>query len=334
MASSPENVDCSARSGGVRARSARGAAKIFSAVLCAAAVALALPTLASASYGWPIKPFDREHPVRGQLNDPRMNGSDFYSSSSHTFHFGLDIAVPDGTAVYAVAPGFVHYLSSDAITVHGYQGVSTFAYWHVRPIVKNGKKVKLHALLGYVEPGRGHVHFGEKRGGCYVNPLRRGALTPYSDTTAPTIASLSYYDGTYHELEGATISATVGLTVNAFDRPQLRSTWPWAVVTPAWIGWQLVAASGQAISSGHWDLGSTLCSINPFGVFAPGTSKNSSYGAGAYNYWLGAQWDTSRVANGTYSLFVTVANVRGNKTTKIVSFSVANDPATVTTPSL
>ena len=121
----------------------------------------------------------------------------------------------------------------------------------------------------------------------------------------------------------------MGLTVNAFDRPQLASTWPWAVVTPARIGWQLSSASGQKITSGHWDLGSTLCLINPLGVFAPGTSKNSSYGAGAYNYWLGGQWDTSRVPNGTYSLLVTVADVRGNKTTKNVSFVVANNPPTV-----
>src|ERR1035437_8939983 len=131
---------------------APNAARILAAILVATGVALALPGLAGASYGWPIKPFGQEHPVRGQLNDPRMNGLDFYSSSSHTFHFGIDIAAPDGTAVYAVAPGRVYYLSPSAVAVRG-DGVSNFAYWHIDPVVKNGKSMKLHALLGYILPG-------------------------------------------------------------------------------------------------------------------------------------------------------------------------------------
>ena len=279
---------------------ALNAKRILAVILGAAAVALALPALASASYGWPVKPFDQEHPIRGQLNDPRMNSPVFYSSSSHTFHFGVDIAAPDGTAVYAVAPGRVHYVNPSDISVRGSKGRSNFAYWHIRPIVKNGKSVRLHALLGYIEPGRGHVHFAENRNGHYVNPLRRGGLMPYTDTTQPTIASLSYYDGTYHDLTNAMVSATVKLTVNAFDTPQLVSNWPWAVVTPAWIGWQLFDGNGQKIKTGHWDLGSALCPLDPLEVFAPGTLKNNWYGAGSYNYWLGQEWDTTRVQNGTF----------------------------------
>ena len=51
----------------------------------------------SAPYPWPLEPFDRQHPVRGFLNDPRI------ADASHAFHFGIDISAPDGTAVYAVA---------------------------------------------------------------------------------------------------------------------------------------------------------------------------------------------------------------------------------------
>lgn len=323
MGSSPEKAVTSPWS----ERACPSAMRILIALLCAAGVALVLPALASASYGWPIKPFGQEHSVRGQLNDPRMNGADLYSSSSRTFHFGLDIAAPDGTAVYAVAPGFVHYVSPGAIAVRAAKS-TTFAYWHVRPAVRNGKKVKLHALLGYVEPGRGHVHFAEKRSGRYINPLRRGGLTPYTDTTLPTINSLSYYDGTYHDLTSATLSGLVKLTVNAFDTPQLASNWSFAVVTPAWIGWRLIDVSGQKIVSGHWDFGSALCLLDPLGVFAPGTLKNNWYGAGAYDYWLGQQWDTTRVPNGTYQLIATAADIRGNETTKIAAFAVANTPAT------
>jgi len=52
------------------------------------------------SYGWPVKPFDRQHPVRGNLNDPRNGHGD-----AKSFHFGIDVSAPDGTPVYAVEAG-------------------------------------------------------------------------------------------------------------------------------------------------------------------------------------------------------------------------------------
>ena len=311
------------------------ATRILVAAIGAAAVALTLPALASASYsyGWPIKPFGQAHPVRGQLNDPRMNGADFYSSSSHSFHFGLDIAAPDGKAVYAVAPGWVRYLSSSAIAVREPNDVTTFSYWHIRPVAKRGKKVKLHALLGYIERGYGHVHFAEKRDNNYVNPLRRGGLTPYVDTTRPTVSSVSYYDTAYHDLTSATLSGTVKFTVSAFDIPQMVSTWPWAVVTPSSLGWQVFDADGKTVLAGQWDLGTTLCPLDPLAVFAPGTLKNSFVKnvivAGVYDYWLGDSWDTTRAQNGAYSLVVTAADIRGNQMAKTVDFTVANDPLAV-----
>jgi len=53
-------------------------------------------------YPWPLKPFDRSHPVRGYFNDPRISGT------SRAFHFGIDISAPNGTPVYAVRRGVVH----------------------------------------------------------------------------------------------------------------------------------------------------------------------------------------------------------------------------------
>ena len=62
-------------------------------------------------YSWPIKPFDRQHPVRGVFADPRtsfvgpptragLNGPGEFS-----FHQGVDISAPAGTAVYPVRSG-------------------------------------------------------------------------------------------------------------------------------------------------------------------------------------------------------------------------------------
>src|SRR5213592_3696589 len=54
-------------------------------------------TLASAapnagSYDWPLKPFNRQHPVRAFFDDPRIGRRE------RVFHFGIDIAAPDRTA--------------------------------------------------------------------------------------------------------------------------------------------------------------------------------------------------------------------------------------------
>jgi murein DD-endopeptidase MepM/ murein hydrolase activator NlpD len=59
---------------------------------------LAAPGAAAAAYGWPVKPFDKQHAVRSFFDDPRAEGTGLSS-----FHFGIDISGRDGAAVYAVA---------------------------------------------------------------------------------------------------------------------------------------------------------------------------------------------------------------------------------------
>jgi murein DD-endopeptidase MepM/ murein hydrolase activator NlpD len=56
------------------------------------------------SYGWPVKPFDQQHPVRGFFCDPRIG-----DQGGKSFHFGVDVSAPDGTAVFAVEPGTVRF---------------------------------------------------------------------------------------------------------------------------------------------------------------------------------------------------------------------------------
>src|SRR6476620_10869483 len=109
-------------------------------------------------YGWPVKPSDRQHPVRAYLNDPRNGHHD-----AKSFHFGVDITAPTGSPVYAVEAGEVYIRRGrEAVAVRS--KTNTFGYWHVKPAVRNHQIVRLHQLLGYIvdEGGGAHVHFAER----------------------------------------------------------------------------------------------------------------------------------------------------------------------------
>src|SRR5687767_12932277 len=134
---------------------------------------------ASHTYGWPVKPFHRQHPVRGFFGDPRIGGVPF--GSARQFHFGVDVSAPDGTAVFATASGVVSFQPRhpDAVVITASSGVK-FSYWHLVPSVRSGQVVHAYVTrIGRIARGWGHVHFSEQRGGRYVNPLRRGAMGPF-----------------------------------------------------------------------------------------------------------------------------------------------------------
>ena len=141
--------------------------------------------------------------MRGNFDDPRVEfvGDELASN----FHFGIDIAAADGTPVYAVAPGIASR-HGDYVDVLSSSG-RDFGYWHVTPTGRRRRAVKQGDLLGHVERGWGHVHFAENLNGVYVNPLRRGALTPYTDTTPPTVAAVSITRACCHG-QGGSISGT------------------------------------------------------------------------------------------------------------------------------
>ena len=139
-----------------------------------------------AAYGWPVKPFHRQHPVRGYFGDPRIGNG----GASRSFHFGVDVSAPDGTAVYATVAGTVdrHPLHDDVVVIQRADGVE-LEYWHVSPAVSSGQRVIAYrTVIGHILKPWAHVHFSERRNGVYVNPLRPGAMGPYVDQTCPAAA--------------------------------------------------------------------------------------------------------------------------------------------------
>jgi hypothetical protein len=291
------------------------------ALSAAAALLLAPSALA---YGWPVKPFHTMHAVRGAFDDPRFHlGTE---GSLSAFHFGVDIAVKDGTPVYAVAAGWVTAHASDVtVTTRGGRG---FGYWHIRPVVKTHHHVKLHQLLGYVRPGWGHVHFAESIDHEYRNPLRKGALTPYRDHAPPVVAAVSVVSTSGLSLDARRVSGAIDVVADVYDMPPVAPASPWEVarLTPAVIWWRLTNDDGALTD---WNLAADFhFALMPASLYnwlyAPGSYQNKAHRPGKYLFWVVHDLDTSSLPNGRYSLEVLAADTRWNLGAGSVSFTVSN----------
>jgi hypothetical protein len=282
---------------------------ILRSLLLSALVAACSPAAAHA-YAWPLKPFDRQHAVRGGFDDPRVHYG--AGGTSESFHFGIDISAPDGTPVYAVAPGTA-YRGHDSVAVRQRDG-HEFSYWHVLPAAREHALIRTHALIGYVLAPWEHVHFAESFDGAYVDPLRRGGLAPYVDTTTPTIGALTLTRAG-QPVEPQRVAGIVDVAVEASDAPPLAPPPPWegARVAPALIRWRLLH-DGQDVVA--WQTAFETRELIPNGLFedvyAPGTSQNKPNRPGVYHYWLRHDWETTHVPDGAYVLEVEAADARGN----------------------
>ncbi len=285
-------------------------------------LALAAPGPALA-YGWPVKPVDEPHPIRGFFDDPRVaHGRE---ELSRAFHFGVDIAAPDGTPVYAVERGTVnrHAHNVAVTTAEG----RIFGYWHIDPVVRSKELVRTHQLLGRVQAGWGHVHLAESIDGEYLNPLRFGGLEPYVDDTPPTIAAIMLLrDGRLVDI--AHVTGVVDLEADAYDTPvpEPRGAWSSSRVTPALLRWRVVAGLAE---EGPWHVAAdfrfvllpdALFSL----VYAPGTHENRALRPGRYRFYLEQGFDTRSLPDGFYRLEVSAGDMRGNTTTSALPFRIAH----------
>jgi murein DD-endopeptidase MepM/ murein hydrolase activator NlpD len=294
-------------------------------VLVAAGVAaLTVPALARA-YEWPIAPFDRQHPIRGAFDDPRLH-LNRDGTLRASFHFGIDIAAPGGTPVYSVSSGTV-FREPDAVVVRadGHE----FSYWHVRASVHEHQTVETHQLLGRVKPMWGHVHFAESVDGRYVNPLRPGGLRPFVDTTTPVVADLEVLGGEGQDLDPQHLRGTIGLVANLWDptpEPLPPPPWEGSRLMPAFVRWRLVSGTDVAVP---WtivvDFRTDLLPAENFDRIydSRGTWQNKPDRPGRYLVWLTHGLDTAQLAAGAYRVEVEASDLAGNTTTR--SFDVAVD---------
>jgi murein DD-endopeptidase MepM/ murein hydrolase activator NlpD len=289
---------------------------------CAALLATSAP---AGAYPWPVKPFGKPHAIRGAFDDPRFHlGTEGALSA---FHFGVDIAARDGTPVYSVSPGFVRRHATD-VTVRRPATGRAFGYWHIRPVVRPGRHVRIHQLLGYVLKGWGHVHFAESVDGVYRNPLRRGALAPFRDRTGPTVASIGLVGANGAGVNPAAVRGIVDVESEVYDAPPIAPQAPWQVarLTPAFVWWKLWQGS-TALTD--WNLAADFhFALMPESlynwVYAPGTYQNKANRPGHYLFWVTHGLDTTTLADGRYRISVLAEDTHFNSGTASLDFTVAN----------
>ncbi|HST17512.1 MAG TPA: M23 family metallopeptidase [Gaiellaceae bacterium] len=301
-------------------------------------------TAAGRSYGWPVAPFNRQHPIRGGFGDPRTlyfepptRSTLMHPTGSFSFHQGVDISAPDGTAVYPVADGTVMSLNADRVFVSSGNG-DRFEYWHIAPTVKLGQQVTIdRTVLGHIIRGSGHVHLTEVDHGVVTDPLLPGHLTPYRDTTKPEVTAIELR--TSDESPAAMVNfvrGSVSIVAEAYDTPTVPVPGEWAdmPMTPALITWHLETWNGKIKISEQvaWDTRQTIPSNAFFWrSYAKGTFQNMSvFGQhyswgqpGCFRFRLGTL-NTLKLADNVYRLVVTAADVRGNRSSSSIRFSVHN----------
>jgi hypothetical protein len=292
------------------------------------------------AYGWPVKPFDRPHPVRGNFGDPR---TEFFGTlrggqgapGAFRFHNGIDISARDGAAVYPVVSGRVVDVAGDYIAIATYDH-RHFQYWHISPVVIQNATVEAgKTILGHILPRLGHVHLTEIDGTHVVNPLLPGHLFPYQDLKPPRVDSLIVTHGRGRTLPGPTVADVISISAAAHDLPSIAPPGAWhdAIVSPAEVSWWLAALGGSIVRGPTiaFDVRHTLPARRAFWrLYAPGTFQNFPVSAGHHltitgNYVFHiTELDTESLPNGLYLLTVKATDICGNGSTLSAPIQIAN----------
>jgi hypothetical protein len=284
-------------------------------------------------YHYPVRPFRRQHPIRGSFGDPRtLVGEAAFgtdkprSPGSYSFHNGIDVTATTGTAVYPVASGVARLGYGDEVIVDTTDD-RHFQYFHLHPTVRAGEHVIAYrTVLGRVLPHWLHIHLAEIDGFRIHNPLDPGHLEPYSDRTIPVIDTLEISDVHGGRLDSPQLHGRVLLSAQAQDLPALPvpGVWLGLPVTPARVSWQLQSVEGTVILQSRVvvDFRHSEPPRRDFWrVYAAGTYQNFPVFDGRYFFGRAGRYvfnltdgpfDTTRFPNGDYDIVVKASDVCGN----------------------
>lgn len=294
-------------------------------------------------FGWPIRPFDVQHPIRANFGDPRtisverLGLDDRGDPGDYSFHNGVDISAEPGTPVFPVVSGIASLRNADEVLVHVPGGLRNFQYWHITPRVHDGEHVVAdRTVLGNVQTSARHVHLSEIDGDHVTNPARH--LRPYDDRTAPVVHAVTILDQKSAPLDPRAVTGAVSITADAADTPPLAvpGAWDGFPITPAVVRWTLLDAEGHAVvplrtvadfrrseppQRGFWS------------IYANGTYQNFPVfdhhfywrHPGRYLFNLTRRpLDTRSLRNGIYRVRVVASDLCGNRGTLTERVRIAN----------
>jgi hypothetical protein len=221
----------------------------------------------------------------------------------------------------------------------------SFAYWHITASVHVGQQVTAQVTpLGRIIRGCNHVHLAEFSKGRYVNPLQRGHLEPYVDTTTPAVSSIAFTELDSAQVLPELVRGRVEIVAGVADMPAMRVPGEWRdlPVTPAVVSWRIVkAATGKVVVPTRvaFDMRGRLPSSDRFWVtYARGTHQNMSVFGKHYSYMQPGVYlirltpgglDTRKLRDEVYELQVTATDIRGNSGTLSQRFCLHNRPGVV-----
>jgi hypothetical protein len=284
-------------------------------------------------FHWPVRPFDRPHPIRGGFGEPRglldadigLRGSQralalrrldqLAPTGQRVLHTGIDIVAPDGTPVYAVRSGIAF---TSGIGYGRHVIVGRFGYWHLSHTVRTGTHViAFRTVIGRVFPGQGHVHLTHYGPDWRpVNPLTRGGVTPYRDTAPPRIGSLVAFDPAGRLMPLSAVSGPVALAVQAYDVQSLGGLHTGLYrLAYSLYPWRSRRASIGPIQVFQFDLlpsPQTAGALYTLSSTRHGLCTRFWYRLTAQSPTADGLLHTERLAPGRYRLVVTAADERAN----------------------
>jgi hypothetical protein len=283
-------------------------------------------------YAWPLVPFNRQHPVRGNFGDPRtisdepFGVDDIGDPGDYSFHNGVDISARVGAAVYPVVSGTAIVRDGDQVIVRARSPKRSFLYIHIVPAVRTGDHVVgERTVLGRVRFPARHLHLTEIDNGHVTNPALH--LRPYQDHTTPTVRSVRFFDAAGRAMNPLALHGTVWIVARAWDTPPLPVPGAWAgfPVGPALLRWKITTTKGRALTAvkAPVDFHTTEPPLRDFWLeYASGTYQNFPvfdhhyyWGhAGRFRYRLG-QLDTDTLKPGRYEIAVSASDICGNTAT-------------------
>ncbi len=302
------------------------------------------------TFGWPVRPFHRAHPLRAVFGEPRaVLGLDLplrgeqralalermdqvapltalSDRARRVLHTGVDVIAPDGTPVYAVRPGVARRGGRRWET---WVQVGAFRYVHLAdPVATGARVVAFRTVIGRVYPGQEHIdltHFDAD--GEPVNPLLHEGLTPYRDTAPPLIGDLAAYTPGGRALRLGALRGPVVLAVRAADVQSdggarvglyrlryaiLPGQGRGRAVAGPYDVVRFDALPDQATADRLYTLASTRHYFHPH--FWYRLTLRSPTGDGL--------WHTGRVAPGIYRVAVQAWDARGNTATRTFHVTV------------